>query len=146
MKRFLSVFAILAMLFSFLACVGHDVQQEEHPEQVVEELNRSLPQRVDQAMTLEKVSRDGSALTYHYVIDLEASDLSKDHWQRVLYERAENACGKGNRKYFSVMFRVFDRIYYDFRDKDGDMLAITKVDKNTCSILNWKAWVLGQDS
>ena len=136
MKKFFRALAGLIVLFSLMACAWHDVQSIKHPEQVVEEVNQHLPQRVDQVMTLEKVSRDGSALTYHYVIDLEASDLSKDYWQRVLYERAENACGKGNRKYFSVMFKVFDCIYYDFRGKDGEMLAITKVDKNSCNLLN----------
>ena len=136
MKKLIRVFAVLIMLFSFMACVGHDVRQEENPEQVVAKANRHLPQRVDPVMTLEKVSRNRSTLTYHYVIDLEASELSKDQWQRVLHERAENACGKGNRKYFSVMFEVFDCIYYDFRDKDGEMLAITKVDKNSCNLLN----------
>jgi len=136
MKKLVRVFSWVIMLLSLMACAWHDVQSIKHPEQVVKEVNQHLPQRVDQVMTLEKVSQDGSALTYHYIIDLEASDLSKDHWQRVLYERAENACGKGNRKYFSVMFRVFDRIYYDFRDKDGEMLAITKVDKNSCNLLN----------
>ena len=146
MKKLFSVFAGLIMLLSLMACAGHDVQSTKHPEQVVEEANQSLPKKVDPVMTLEKVSRHGSALTYHFVIDLEASELSRDQWQRALYERAENACGKGNRKYFSVMFKVFDRIYYDFRDKDGEMVSITKVDKNSCSLLNWKAWVLGQDS
>jgi len=136
MKIFFNIFFGLIMLFAFMACAWHDVRSTEHPEQVVEEANQSLPKKVDQVMTLEKVSRDGSALTYHFVIDLEASELSKDHWKRVLYERAENACEKGNRKYFTVMFEVFDRIYYDFRDEDGEMLAITKVDRNTCSLLN----------
>jgi len=136
MKKLYCVFNGLIMLFTFMACAGHDVQSMKYPEQVVEEANQHLPQRVDSVMTLEKISHNGSALTYHYVIDLEASDLSKDHWQRTLYERAENACGSGNRKYFSVMFKVFDCVYYDFRAKDGEMLAITKVDKNTCSLLN----------
>ena len=136
MKKLSSVFSGLIMLFAFMACAWHDVRSTEHPEEIVEEVNRSLPQRVDPAITLEKVSRNGSALTYYYVIDLETLELSKDHWQRALYERAENACDKGNRKYFAVMFKVFDRIYYDFRDKDGEMLAITKVDRNTCSLLN----------
>ena len=136
MKKFFSIFAGLIVLISLMACAGHDVRSTKHPEQVVEEANQSLPKKVDPVMTLEKVSRDGSALTYHYVIDLEASELSRDRWQHTLYERAESACDNGNRKYFSVMFKVFDRIYYDFRDKDGEMVAITKVDRNTCSILN----------
>ena len=136
MKKLFCVFAVLIMLSSLMACVRYDVQSIKHPEQVVAEANQHLPQRVDPVMTLEMISRDGSTLTYHFFIDLEASELSKDQWQRVLYERAENACGKGNRKYFSVMFEVFDCIYYDFRDKDGEMLAITKVDKNSCNLLN----------
>ena len=146
MKKLFSVFAGLIMLLSLMACAGHDVPSTKHPEQVVEEANQSLPKKVDPVMTLEKVSRHGSALTYHFVIDLEASELSRDQWQRALYERAEKACDDGNRKYFAMMFKVFDRIYYDFRDKDGEMVSITKVDKNSCSLLNWKAWVLGQDS
>lgn len=136
MKKIISVFAGLFMLLSLMACAGHDVQSIKNPEQVVKEVNQSLPKKVDPVMTLERVSRDGSALTYHFAIDLEASELSKDHWKRALYERAESACDKGNRKYFSVMFQVFDRIYYDFRNNDGEMLAITKVDRNTCSLLN----------
>jgi Na+-transporting methylmalonyl-CoA/oxaloacetate decarboxylase gamma subunit len=72
MKKLIRVFAVLIMLFSFMACVGHDVRQEENPEQVVAKANRHLPQRVDPVMTLEKVSRNRSTLTYHYVIDLEA--------------------------------------------------------------------------
>lgn len=136
MKKLFNVFAGLIVLLSLMACAGHDVQSTKHPEQVVEEANQSLPKKVDHVVTLEKVTRDGSALTYHFVVDLEASELSKDHWQRALYEKAENACDNGNRKYFAVMFEVFDCIYYDFRDKDGEIVAITKVDKNTCSFLN----------
>ena len=136
MKKCFSVFAGLNMLMSLMACAGHDVQSTKNPEQVVEEANKSLPKKVDPVMTLVKVSRDGSALTYHFVIDLEASELSKDHWQRTLYERTESACDNGNRKYFAIMFEVFDCIYYDFRNKDGEMLAITKVDKNSCNLLN----------
>ena len=112
MKKCFSVFAGLNMLMSLMACAGHDVQSTKNPEQVVEEANKSLPKKVDPVMTLVKVSRDGSALTYHFVIDLEASELSRDNWKRSLYERAENACGNGNRKYFSVMFIVFRFLNY----------------------------------
>ena len=136
MKKLFCVFAVLIMLSSLMACVRYDVQSIKHPEQVVAEANQHLPQRVDPVMTLEMISRDGSTLTYHFFIDLEASELSKDQWQRALYERAEKACDDGNRKYFAMMFKVFDRIYYDFRDKDGEMLAITKVDKNSCNLIN----------
>ena len=133
MKNKLSAFAMLIMLFSFLACAGHDVRQEEQPEQVVEELNRCLPTKVDPVTTLERVTLYGSVLTYHYVVDLEASEIPKEEWQRTVNERTESACDNGNRKYFTVMFKVFDCIYYDFRDKDGDILAFTRLDKKTCN-------------
>jgi len=132
MKNKFSLFAMLIMLFSFMACVGRDVGQEEQPEQVVEEFNRCLPTKVDPVTTLEGVTRDGSVLTYHYVVDLEASEIPKEHWQRTVNERTESACYNGNRKYFTVMFKVFDCIYYDFRDKDGEILAFTRFDKKTC--------------
>ena len=132
MKKLFSVLTVLIILILFLACAGHDARSTKHPEQVVVEANQHLPKKVDPVMTLVKISRNGSDLTYHFVIDLGASELSKDQWQRALYERAESACDNGNRKYFAVMFEVFDCIYYDFRDNDGEMLAITKVDKNTC--------------
>ena len=133
MKKLFIVFAGLIMLFTFVACAGHDVRSPKHSEQAVEEANQSLPQEIDPATTLEKVTHNGSALTYHYVIDLNASDIPKDHWQHTLNERVENACGNGNRKYFSVIFKVFDCIYYDLRDKDGETLALTRVYKNTCN-------------
>ena len=132
MKKLFSLIAGLIVLFSLLACAGHDVRPTEHPENVVEEANQHLPQRVDPVITLEKISRNGSALTYHFVIDLEASELSKDHWQRSLYERAESACNIDNRTHFAVIFEVFECIYYDFRDKEGETLALTRVDRNSC--------------
>jgi hypothetical protein len=133
MERLSNVCGFLMVLFSFMACAGHDVRSPEPPEKVVEEFNRCLPKRVDPVTTLEKVTRNGSALTYHYVVDLEASEIPKEHWQRTVNERAESACGNGNKKYFTVMFKVFDCIYYDFRDKDGDILAFTRFDKKTCN-------------
>jgi hypothetical protein len=133
MKKKLGLFAVLIMLFSFISCVGQGVRQAEQPEQVVEEFNRCLPTRADPVTTLEKITRNGSVLTYHYVVDLEASEIPKEEWQRTVNERTESACDNGNRKYFTVMFKVFDCIYYDFRDKDGDILAFTRLDKKTCN-------------
>jgi hypothetical protein len=69
-------------------------------------------------------------LTYHYVVDIEASEIPKEQWQRTLEERAEGACNKQNKKYFNVVFGVFDCIFYDYRDKDGEMLALARIDKN----------------
>ena len=131
MKRLFGIFAVLIMLFSFVACAGHYIRWTEQPEQAIEELNQSLPRRVDPVTTLEKVTRNGSALTYHYVVDIEASEIPKEHWQRTVDVRTVSACD--NKKYFNVVFGVFDCIFYDYRDKDGEMLALCKVDKNTCN-------------
>ena len=133
MKTILSLYAVLIILLSLMACAGHDARSTEHPEKVVEEANQYLPQKVDPVTTLKKVTRYGSILTYHFIIDLEASEIPKEHWQHKLNERAASACDNGNRKYFSVMFKLFDCIYYDFRDKDGETLALTRVDRNTCN-------------
>ena len=133
MKKLFSVFAVLIMLFSVMACAGHYIRWTEQPEQVIEEFNQVLPRRVDPVTTLKKVTRNGSALTYHYVVDIEASEIPKNQWQRTLEERAVSACDNGNKKYFNVVFGVFDCIFYDYRDKEGDMLALARIDKNTCN-------------
>jgi hypothetical protein len=132
MRKLFSLIAGFVVLFFLMACAGHDVRPTGHPEQVVEKANQHLPQIVDSVIKLEKISRNGSVLTYHFVIDLEASELSKEYWQRALYERAENACNIDNRTHFAVIFEEFDCIYYDFRDKDGETLVLTKVDRNSC--------------
>jgi hypothetical protein len=133
MKRLFGIFPVLIMLFSFLACASHGVRQTEQPEQVIEEINRGLPTRVDPVTTLEKVTRQGSALTYHYIIDVEATEFPEGHFQRAMNERAQIACDNENRKYFDVVFGVFDCILYDFRGKDGEFLALGRIDKNTCN-------------
>ena len=68
MKKLFGVFAVLIMSLAFMACAGHDIRQTEQPEQAIEELNQSLPRRVDSVTTLKKVTRNGSVLTYHYVV------------------------------------------------------------------------------
>lgn len=133
MKRLSGVFAVLIMLFSFVACAGHYIRWTEQPEQVIEEINQVLPKRVNSVTVLKKVTRHGSALTYHYVVDTEASAIPKKHWQRTLEERTESACDNQNKKYFNVVFGVFDCIFYDYRDKDGEILALARVDNNTCN-------------
>ena len=133
MKRLFGVISVLIILFAFIACAGQDVRRTEQPEKAIEKLNQSLPRRVDPVTTLKKVTRNGSALTYHYVVDIEASATPKEHWQRTLDERTEGACNKQNRKYFNVVFGVFDCIFYDYRGKDGEMLALARIDKNTCN-------------
>jgi len=131
MKKLSRIFALLIMLFSFVACAGHYIRWTEQPEQVIEEFNQVLPRRVDPVTTLKKVTRNGSALTYHYVVDIEASEIPKDQFQRTVNKRTENACD--NKKYFNVVLGVFDCIFYDYRDKDGEMLALARIDKNTCN-------------
>ena len=121
------------MLFSFVACAGHYIRLTEQPEQAIEELNQSLPRRVDPITTLKKVTRNGSVLTYHYVVDIEASEIPKDQWQLTVNKRTVSACDNQNKKYFNVVFGVFDCIFYDYRDKDGEIIALAKVDKNTCN-------------
>ena len=133
MKRWFGVFSVLIMLFSFVACAGHYIRWTEQQEQAIEELNQSLPKRVDPVTTLKKVTHTGSALTYHYVVDTEASAIPKKHWQRTLEERTVSACDNENKKYFNVVFGVFDCIFYDYRDKDGEMLVLARIDKNTCN-------------
>ena len=133
MKKLFGVFAGLIMLFSFVACAGHYIRWTEQPEQAIEELNLSLPKRVDQVTTLKKVTRNGSTLTYYYVVDIEASEIPKDQWQRTVNKRTGSACNNQNKKYFNVVFGVFDCIFYDYRDKDGEILALARVDKNTCN-------------
>ena len=133
MKRSFSLFAVLIILFSFVACAGHYIRLTEQPEQAIEELNQVLPKRVDPVTTLEKVTCNGSALTYHYVVDIEASEIPKDQWQLTVNKRTVSACDNQNKKYFNVVFGVFDCIFYDYRDKDGEMLALARVDKNTCN-------------
>ena len=132
-KRLFGIFAVLIILFAFLACAGHRIRHTEQPEQVLEEVNRGLPRRVDPVTTLEKVTHKGSALTYHYTVDLEATKFPEGHFQRAMNERAESACANENRKYFDVVFGVFDCILYDFRGKDGEFLALGRIDKNTCN-------------
>ena len=133
MKGLFGVLAVLIILFSFLACAGHGVRQTGQPEQVLEEINCGLPTRVDPVTTLEKVTRDGSALTYHYIVDVEYSEFPEGHWQRTMNERTESACDNDNKKYFDVVFGVFDCIVYDFRGKDGELLALGRIDKYTCN-------------
>ncbi|HEX5183164.1 MAG TPA: hypothetical protein VFW19_08445 [Allosphingosinicella sp.] len=38
-------------------------------------LNRQLPQRIDKATLLQRVSAEGTTLTYHYSVDLLSSEL-----------------------------------------------------------------------
>ncbi len=133
MKRWFGVFSVLIMLLSLMACAGHYIRWTEQPEQVIEEINQGLPTKLDSATTLEKVTRNGSALTYHYVVDIEASEFPKEQWQRTVDKRTESACDNKNKKYFNVVFGVFDCIFYDYRDKDGEMLALAMIDKNTCN-------------
>jgi hypothetical protein len=63
----------------------------------------------------------------------QPSDKDKAYFQRAMNERAESACANGNRKYFDVVFGVFDCILYDFRGKNGEFLALGRIDKNTCN-------------
>ena len=133
MKKLFGVFAVLIMLFSVMACAGHYIRWTEQPEQVIEEINQVLPKRVNSDTVLKKVTRHGSALTYHYVVDTKASEIPKENWQRTLEERTVNVCDNGNKKYFNVVFGVFDCIFYDYRDKDGEMLVLARIDKNICN-------------
>ena len=133
MNKTFRLFTVLIMTVSFLACAGHGVRHTEQPEQVLEEVNRGLPRRVDPVTTLEKVTHEGSALTYHYTVDFGPTDFPEGHFQRAMNERTESACANENRKYFDVVFGVFDCILYDFRGKDGEFLALGRIDKNTCN-------------
>ena len=45
-------------------------------------------------------TRDGSFLTYHYIVDVKESEFPEGHWQRVMNERATSACDNENKKIF----------------------------------------------
>jgi hypothetical protein len=130
MKRWFGVFSVVIMLLSLMACIGKQPKIARQVSDEVNRINMELPRRINDNTTLERVSLDEvhSVLVCHYTVDT---------WDRVnvvAQRQSEHLfCEVMEQKYRDYLFRMVDKIEYEYKTADGWMQYAFVADKNTCN-------------
>ena len=130
MKRLFGVFSVLIMFLSFIvACAGKQPMTASKVANEVNLINMELPRRMSSNTILERVSFDEvhSVLVCHYTVDT---------WDRanvIAQKQSKHRfCEMMEQKYRDDLFRMVDKIEYEYKTADGWMQYAFAADKTTC--------------
>ena len=126
MKKLLSI--VVSLLF-FVACAGMQSMTPDQVSNEVSQINKELPQRINDNTTLERVSHDEfkSALVCHYTVE------NWDGAKVVPREKSKHLfCEMIDQEQRKHLFSMADTVELEYRTVDGWMQYAFVADKGTC--------------
>lgn len=88
--------------------------------------NRTLPNKVDAATTLERVSADGTMLTYHYTVDILRADLRPGALDTFKPTVKAKVCAAAD---MNMIVSVGGSYRYSWMDRAGEQIGDYLVDR-----------------
>ena len=127
MKKILAIFV---MVISLASCSGMQPMPARQVSDEVNRINMELPRRINDNMTLQRVSFDQvySILVCHYTVD--AWDRDKVVAQK---QSKHLFCEMMEQKYRDHLFSMVDTIEYEYKTTDGRMQYAFLAKKTTCN-------------
>ncbi|MGV7225045.1 MAG: hypothetical protein ACQ9MH_26460 [Nitrospinales bacterium] len=130
MKRLFSVFSVLTMLLSLMACAEMQPKRARQVSDEINQINMELPRRIGSNTILERVSYDEvhSVLVCHYTVDTWDRDNVVAEIQSL-----HLFCDVMEQEYRDHLFSMVDKIKYKYKTADGWMQYAFVADKTTCN-------------